>query len=93
MPNSAVHMIAHGRVQGVGFRFFVREQATPLGITGWVKNLPDGTVEILAEGDENEVLDVFIDRIRKGPLFGRIAELTVEWREPTNSYTRFGITF
>jgi len=92
MPNSAVHMIAHGRVQGVGFRFFVREQAAPHGITGWVKNLPDGTVEILAEG-ENEVLDVFIDRIRKGPLFGRITELTVEWREPTNSYTRFGITF
>ena len=92
MPNSAVHMIAHGRVQGVGFRFFVREQAAYWGIKGWVKNLPDGTVEILAEG-EKEVLDDFIERIERGPMFGRVSRVTVDWLEPTNSFTHFSITF
>ena len=92
MPNSAVHIIVHGRVQGVGFRFFVREQAALYGIKGWVKNLPEGTVEILAEAAK-ETLDDFIERVERGPIFGRVTGLTVDWIEPTNSFTRFGIAF
>ncbi len=92
MQNSSVHLVAHGMVQGVGFRFFVREQAVPRGIKGWVKNLPDGNVEIVAEGDK-EILINFIDRVKKGPLFGTVSELQVEWIEPKNTYSNFSITF
>ena len=92
MPNSAVHMIAHGRVQGVGFRFYVRERAVPFGIKGWVRNLPDGSVEIHAEG-KKDMLDLFIAEIRKGPTFGNVSHLDEEWADPTNRYTGFSIEF
>lgn len=92
MPNSAVHMIAHGRVQGVGFRFYVRERAVPFGLKGWVRNLPDGSVEIHAEG-KKDILDLFIAEIRKGPTFGNVSDLDEEWTDPTNRYTGFSIEF
>ena len=92
MSLKAVHMIAYGRVQGVGFRFFVRDQASTYGIKGWVKNLYDGSVEIHAEG-EKKILDVFIERVRKGPVFGHVSELTFDWIEPTNSFNNFSIQF
>ena len=92
MSLNAVHMIAYGRVQGVGFRFFVRDQASTYGIKGWVKNLYDGGVEIHAEG-EKKILDAFIERVRRGPVFGHVSELTVDWIEPTNSCNNFSIQF
>ena len=92
MSDSAVHIIAHGRVQGVGFRFFVREQAARYSLTGWVKNLPDGTVEILAEG-EKDILEIFIERVREGSFLIRVTDLKTEWCEPANSFANFGITF
>ena len=92
MPDSAIHIIAHGRVQGVGFRFFVREQAAQYNLKGWVKNLPDGTVEILAEGGK-DILEIFIERVRVGSFLIRVTDLKIEWCEPTNSFTNFGITF
>ena len=92
MAESAAHMIAHGRVQGVGFRFFAREQASVYGVTGWVKNLYDGTVEIHAEG-EKDVLKGFIERIKRGPIFGLVSELSVDWIESTGKYTNFSIQF
>ncbi|MFC1528419.1 acylphosphatase [Candidatus Latescibacterota bacterium] len=92
MAESAAHMIAHGRVQGVGFRFFVREQASVFGVTGWVKNLYDGTVEIHVEG-EKDVVNNFIEKIKKGPMFGLVSELTVNWIEPTGTYSNFSIQF
>ena len=92
MSNSAVHMIVHGTVQGVGFRFFVREQAARHGLKGWVRNVPDGTVEIVAEG-EKTVLDEFIGKVKRGPMFGYVSEVTEEWIEATNSFAGFTITF
>ena len=92
MAESAAHIIVHGRVQGVGFRFFVRDQESVFEVTGWVKNLYDGTVEIHAEG-EKDVLKSFIERIRKGPMFGLVSELTVNWIEPTGKYSNFSIQF
>ena len=88
----AVHMIAHGRVQGVGFRFFVRERAVPYGVKGWVKNLPDGSVEIHAEGEE-EQLQEFINEVEDGPSFGRVSKISAEWVEPKNIYKSFNIVF
>ena len=88
----AIHCRAHGRVQGVGFRFFVRQKAVSLGIRGLVRNLSDGTVEIHAEG-EQQPLKEFIERVEAGPVFGNVSELAVEWIHPTNDYTGFEITF
>lgn len=92
MPFKALHIIAHGMVQGVGFRFFVRERSLQYGIKGWVRNLPDGTVEIHAEGEE-ERLDLFIAEVRRGPSFGHVARLVKEWVEPKNKYNDFRIVF
>jgi acylphosphatase len=70
----AVHAIAEGRVQGVGYRWFVQKTATKFGIKGYVRNLPDGTVEIEAEG-EQESLAIFIIELKKGPLGSHVQDL------------------
>jgi acylphosphatase len=64
----------HGRVQGVGFRFFTRESARRENVNGWVQNLPDGSVEVLAEG-EAASLDRFEQRLREGPRGARVDHL------------------
>jgi len=92
MESKAVRMIARGRVQGVGFRFFVRENASRLGLGGWVKNRADGAVEIHAEG-RKDVLDELIGKVKRGPTFGHISDLSVDWIEPTGNYTSFDISF
>ena len=87
-----VHIIAHGIVQGVGFRFFVRERSVQYGIKGWVRNLPDGTVEIHAEGEENQLKE-FIAKVRQGPSFGHVSRLSIDWIEAGNKYKNFKIVF
>lgn len=62
-----VHLLIGGRVQGVGFRYFVHQKAKELGITGWVKNTPDGRVEIEASGNNSSQLSTFIDWMKIGP--------------------------
>jgi len=85
-------MIVRGRVQGVGFRFFVRELAAAMGVRGWVRNRADGSVEIHAEGDR-ETLVQFIEKIEQGPRLGYIYELTCDWVEPKNTFASFDIAF
>lgn len=85
-------MIVHGRVQGVGFRFFVRQHATALGLSGWVRNLSGGGVEAYAEGDR-PAIEEFIGRVKRGPTFGHVDDLDIEWSEPTHSYIGFDITY
>ena len=63
---SEVHVRIHGVVQGVGFRWFVRERARRLGLSGWVRNLPDGTVEVAAAG-ESKQLAVLRAELARGP--------------------------
>lgn len=79
--SSAVHLIVHGRVQGVWFRAGTQEQALQLGACGWVKNCPDGTVEIHAEGVK-EVLEQFIAWCRKGTPAAQVSSLDIEWTHP-----------
>ena len=71
---------AHGRVQGVGFRFFVQQTAKEMGLTGWVKNMPDGTVTMEVQGDMAEV-EAFAKRIKKGGGFIRVDRLDMETAE------------
>ncbi|HEX5467068.1 MAG TPA: acylphosphatase [Candidatus Limnocylindrales bacterium] len=68
--------LAFGRVQGVGFRWFVREEARRLGLDGWVRNRSDGAVELNAEG-QPAVLDRFVARLREGPPGAMVDRLEV----------------
>ena len=65
------HMIVKGMVQGVGFRYFTSQWAERLDICGWVRNLPDGSVEVEAEGRMKD-LDEFMKKVKEGPSFGYV---------------------
>jgi acylphosphatase len=91
MKNAAFHAIVHGRVQRVSFRKFTQQAARDLGLVGWVRNLPDGTVETVAEGD-TAALDKLESWLRTtGSPASRIDEVKLEWADPTNSHRAFEI--
>jgi len=77
------HLWVRGRVQGVGFRFFALQQAQRSGVAGWARNLPDGRVEVVAEGD-SRALDEFMASVRRGPAGARVEDVRVEWEAATN---------
>ena len=83
--------IVHGRVQGVGFRVFVRAKAQRLGLTGWVRNLADGTVEVYAEGEE-DVLTELLTELFTGPVISRVDNVDVRWLEADPQHQGFRIT-
>lgn len=87
---ACVHILVEGRVQGVGFRYFVQAQANQLGLTGWVRNLEDGRVEILAEGGKKDLLDL-LDRVRSGSRGSFISDLKFEWMEAAGNRKYFMI--
>lgn len=68
------HILVSGRVQGVGYRYFTRENAEKYNCTGWVKNLPDGRVEAEIQGQEDNILQ-FLSVLRKGPAFGYVIDI------------------
>ena len=86
-----VHVYYDGRVQGVGFRFTAEYIAQDLNLTGWVKNLRDGRVELLAEGSEQSLRDLLV-RI-KNRLQPYIYNEQVEWGEHNGEFKDFGIRF
>lgn len=81
-----------GFVQGVGFRDFVQRAAFRMGLTGYTKNLPDGSVLVVAQGDR-ESLERLVERLDDGPGFAEVTEIEVEWREPTEEFDRFDIVY
>lgn len=81
-----------GRVQGVGFRYTVDRIARYFAVTGYVKNLPDGNVEMEAEGDET-VLNDLLYAILESPMQNNIRDKKVEWSEATGKYKVFGIAY
>jgi len=80
----------YGKVQGVGYRYFVKEKAQGLDIFGYVKNLEDGSVEVLAQGRE-ENLQKLIEELKKGSLLSRIDKLDIIFRKPLNIFSCFKI--
>jgi acylphosphatase len=64
--------LVRGRVQGVGYRYFVLREAEGLGVSGFARNLPDGSVEVVAEGDDGP-LQQLEERLRRGPSFAKVA--------------------
>lgn len=80
MARSAVLITVTGRVQGVGFRAFMRRQATALGVDGWVRNRRDGGVEISAIGEPGQV-DKLVDEATTGPRLAKVEEIAVRAAE------------
>ena len=91
MPeNVLVHLLVEGLVQGVGFRWFVRSEANRLRLTGTVENLPDGRVEILAEGDR-AVIDDFISALKRGNGYSRLDRLEKSFKAGSGNFDGFQI--
>lgn len=87
-----MHLIIKGRVQGVGYRFTTRTKAKILGLTGWVKNLPDETVEILAEGEESS-LQKLLTWCYKGPSLSYVIDIEEKWKKNKDEFTTFSIKY
>ena len=85
-------MFYSGRVQGVGFRYSAREVACGFEVTGSVRNLPDGRVELVAEGNEEEV-KAFLEAIHQSQLGNYIRGEDVNWGEASGEFMRFEIRF
>ena len=85
----AIHIIAYGRVQGVWFRAGIKERAGELGVYGWVKNRPEGTVEIHAEGEKSQ-LENFIVWCHKGTPEANVTSLDIN-PMPLQNFTSFKI--
>lgn len=90
MHKKLVNIIIGGRVQGVGFRYFALHKALELNITGWVKNTPDGKVEIEALG-EIQNMNTFIDWMKIGPSRANIRTFSVSDISPERPFTQFTI--
>lgn len=87
-----VHVIVEGRVQGVFFRDFTRKQANRFRVMGWVRNLMDGRVEIMAEGEEED-LKSFLEEVKKGPPLAIVEKIDIDWMEFKGEFQDFRITF
>jgi len=85
-----LHIVVEGLVQGVGFRWYVARKAEVLGLRGFVRNLYDGNVEIEAEGDRS-LLEELLKEVKVGPRSAHVANLRLEWREPTHRAGSFEI--
>ena len=85
-----VHLKIHGRVQGVYYRASTVQEAQKLGVSGWVMNCPDGSVEAVAEGTRQK-LDELIAWCHQGPPGARVASVDVSWENPENNFHGFSI--
>ncbi len=77
------HVFVSGFVQNVGYRQFVKGIARQTGLKGWVKNLPDGRVEVLLSGDQ-KIIEKTIEKFWKGPFLSKIKSVDIEWGEEEN---------
>jgi acylphosphatase len=88
--DQARRFLVRGRVQGVGFRWFVEREAHILQIAGWVRNNPDGTVEVLAQGSPDQLAGLGA-RLREGPRAARVDDVEALDAEPTPGITSFRV--
>ena len=86
------HVFVKGRVQGVGFRYFTKTNARQQGVKGWVKNLPDGRVEAVFEGEESQVKQM-IELVKEGPRASRVAGVNIEWETPEQEFDHFRVAY
>lgn len=92
MNRSRVHLKVSGSVQGVFYRANTQKVATSLGLYGWVRNLDDGGVELIAEGPEEKLRELVV-WCRKGPPAARVTDLDVQWETHQNEFSSFNIRY
>ncbi|MAT97940.1 MAG: acylphosphatase [Anaerolineaceae bacterium] len=84
--------IVHGYVQGVSFRYYTRRAANRLGISGWVANLRNGNVKVVAEGEEAD-LQQFLAFLHEGSPAARVDRVEAAWAEAENAFQNFSVRF
>jgi acylphosphatase len=92
MEKLRAHLIIEGQVQGVLFRHHTQRKALQLGLTGWVKNLPDGSVEAVFEGDKTRV-ERMVQWCHRGPSEAHVTHVSVTWQDPQETFDRFTIDY
>lgn len=88
----SAHIFVMGFIQGVGFRRYIKKKALSLGLKGWIKNLPDGRVEILAQGSKEDIAKL-IKIAEKGNIFSFIKGVVVDWQKDEENFSDFEILF
>jgi len=86
------HVYVRGRVQGVFFRSETQDEATKHGVTGWVRNMPDGRVEAVFEG-EKESVDRLVEFCRRGPHGARVTKAEILWEDYKAEFNKFSICY
>ena len=91
-PETHERLVAEisGSVQAVGFRYYTRKAAKRLGLVGWVRNDPEGTVTVQAEGSR-EQLDKLIEALERGPIAAEVEEVDVRWEPATGRFDTFSV--
>jgi acylphosphatase len=92
MKKAQVHLIIHGYVQGVFYRASTRETASRMGLSGWVRNLPDGNVEAVFEGPVDRLHNM-IEWCREGPPGARVTRIEEKWSDYTGEYRGFSVRY
>jgi acylphosphatase len=87
-----IQLTINGLVQGVGYRYYCLRKARGLGLKGWVKNNPDGTVSVSAEGDRS-LLEEFIKELRIGPASASVRDIDVTWTPYSGQYADFDLAW
>ncbi len=86
-------LVIKGRVQGVFYRYSTERKAKSIGgLTGWVRNLPNGDVEVLVEGDK-EKIDRLIEWCREGPPYSKVTDVITEWKDYRGEFSDFTISY
>lgn len=87
-----LHAIVHGRVQGVSFRYYTTTAAQRLGVSGWVLNHPERTVEVTAEGTQAQ-LEALLDFLHRGPPEAEVTQVEVEWSAASGEFQGFTVRY
>jgi acylphosphatase len=88
--SARLHAVVSGVVQGVSFRYYTQRRAAQLGLAGWVRNLRNGSVEVLAEG-RRAALERLVDFLRVGPPSSAVADVQLAWETYTGEYATFEV--
>ena len=85
-----MYVVINGKVQNVAYRAYVQDSATELGIVGWVRNLPNGGVELVAQAPRDLLKD-FVEYLHEGSLMAKVEQVDIDWRSPSRLFEDFSI--
>lgn len=85
-----IYCVVAGRVQGVAYRVYVQDAATEMALTGYVRNQPDGTVVVVAQG-EPDILKDFVEYLHEGSSLSAVESVAIDWRTARKTYTEFSV--